>query len=235
MRSRQITEQLDRMRRDWDERAAENALYYVATGRADWSDEEFYRSGEVNVDQYVRSDLSNICQGKAPGEMKVLEIGCGAGRLTRALAGLFGEVHAVDISRKMVQRARKAVAGFPNVHIYQNNGKDLSVLDRPRWPLRARLEPGPFDFAFSYIVFQHIPSRSIIESYVRDVHRVLRRGGLFKFQVHGGALTSDAGESWVGASFNEREAREMSERCGFEMRYQDGKDSQYYWLWFFKP
>ena len=37
--------------------------------------------------------------------MSVLEIGCGAGRLTRALANFFGEVYAVDISGEMVKRA----------------------------------------------------------------------------------------------------------------------------------
>ena len=42
-----------------------------------------------------------------------------------------------------------------------------------------------FDFAFSSIVFQHIPSRDIIENYVREVHRLLRPGALFKFQVQG--------------------------------------------------
>ena len=117
--------------------------------------------------------------------MKVLEIGCGAGRVTRALADFFGEVYAVDISREMVRQARQAVAGFPNAHVFRNNGKDLSAV-APHWwgPLGIgrRLE---FDFAFSLIVFQHIPSREIIENYVREVHRLLRPGGLFKFQVQG--------------------------------------------------
>ena len=43
--------------------------------------------------------------------MRVLEIGCGAGRLTRALANFFGEVHAVDISGEMVAQARKRSGG----------------------------------------------------------------------------------------------------------------------------
>ena len=41
------------------------------------------------------------------------------------------------------------------------------------------------DFAFSYIVFQHIPSREIVENYMREVNRLLRPGALFKFQVQG--------------------------------------------------
>jgi len=39
------TQQLEKMQRDWDARARENARYYVATGNAEWSDEECYDSG----------------------------------------------------------------------------------------------------------------------------------------------------------------------------------------------
>ena len=42
-----------------------------------------------------------------------------------------------------------------------------------------------FDFAYSEIVFQHIPNRDVIENYVREVNRLLRPGALFKFQLHG--------------------------------------------------
>src|SRR5580693_1084724 len=148
-----LDKQLEKMRRDWDERARENARYYVSTGKVDWSDEEFFRSGEQTVSEEILTDMTNICQGLAPKQMKVLEIGCGAGRITRALAGLFGEVHAVDVSGEMVAQARAALADRPNAFVYQNNGKDLAVIgDRV------------FDFAFSTIVFQHIPSYEVIEN-----------------------------------------------------------------------
>ena len=231
----QITRQLLRMRRDWDRRARENARHYVVTGQHEWSDEEFFQSGQITLEEEILNDLENICQGKDPREMKVLEIGCGAGRVTRAFAGFFGEVYAVDISREMVRQAREAVAGFPNTHVFQNNGKDLSVVNRS-W--RSRLGIGPrleVDFAFSIIVFQHIPSRKIIENYVREVHRMLRPGGLFKFQVQGCAVDeAEPDHSWIGSSFTEAQAREMADRCGFEMRHQYGAGDQYYWLWFFK-
>ena len=92
--------------------------------------------------------------------MRVLEIGCGAGRVTRAFAGYFGEVYAVDISGEMVRQARAAVAGFPNAHVFRNNGKDLRAV-ATNWRQRFGLEPPvPIDFAFSFMVFQHIPSRT---------------------------------------------------------------------------
>ena len=150
------------MQRDWDERARENARYYVDTGKQEWTDDEFFRSGERTVAEEILTDMINICQGKDPKQMRVLEIGCGAGRVTRALSGLFGEVYGVDVSGEMVRQARAALADRPNAFVYQNNGKDLSVVgDRV------------FDFAFSTIVFQHIPSREVIENYVREVHRAV--------------------------------------------------------------
>lgn len=216
---------LRKMQQDWDARARENARYYVATGNEKWTDEEFFESGERTVAEEVGTDMINICQGKPPGEMKVLEIGSGAGRVTRALARIFGEVHGVDVSGEMVRLARLALRDQPNSFVYQNNGEDLSVLP----------ESVLFDFAFSTIVFQHIPSRDVIETYVREVHKRLRPGALFKFQVQGdSSLTTSPEDTWLGVPFSDQQAVEMALRCGFEPRYRHGAGEQYFWLWYFK-
>ncbi|MGD0302550.1 MAG: methyltransferase domain-containing protein [Bryobacteraceae bacterium] len=220
-----LEEQLQKMRADWDQRALENARHYVDTANADWTDEEFFASGEKTLAEEILTDLGNICQGKAPGEMRVLEIGCGAGRVTRALGRFFGEVHAVDVSGEMVRLAKQALKDQPNAFVYQNNGQDLTVVPEI-----------PFDFAFSSIVFQHIPSREIIENYVREVNRLLRPGALFKFQVQGASSMdpTDPNDTWLGPPFSERQAIDMAFRCGFDPRYRYGAGEQYFWLWFFK-
>ena len=228
-----ISKHLAKMREDWDQRARENARHYVVTGQSQWTDEEFYQSGILTLEEEVLNDLTNICQGRDPREIKVLEIGCGAGRVTRAFAGFFGQVYAVDISREMVRQARRAVQGFPNARIFRNNGKDLSVVC-DHWWNRLGIGRVQVDFAFSFMVFQHIPSREIIESYVSEVSRLLRPGGLFKFQVQGNPLVDETEGTWVGVTFNEADARALAERNGFELRYQYGAGDQYYWLWFFK-
>lgn len=219
-----IEQQLEKMQRDWDRRARENARYYVENSREDWTDAEFFQSGEQTVAEEIHTDMFNVCQGKDPGTMRVLEIGCGAGRVTRALAKIFGEVHAVDVSGEMIKVARAALASYPNVFLYQNNGKDLSVVPDLT-----------FDFAFSTIVFQHIPSRDVVENYVREVHRLLRPGGLFKFQVQGdSSVSNDPQDTWQGVAFSEDQAAAMANRCGFELRYRHGAGEQYFMLWFFK-
>ncbi len=213
-----------KMRQEWDERARENARHYVATAETDWTDEAYFASGRENVEREILTDMQNICQGKDPKQMKVLEIGCGSGRITRALAETFGEVYGVDISGEMIERAKESLRNFPNAHVFQNSGSDLQVLGDIQ-----------VDFAFSYIVFQHIPSREVIYSYAREVHRLLRPGGLFKFQVQGDAtLLTSAEDTWLGVPFSDAAAVEMAEQCGFEPRYRHGAGSQYFWLWFFR-
>ena len=232
-----LNHQLEKMRADWDLRARENARHFIATTQEQWTDEEFFSSGELAVKQLILSDMANICQDLQPSGMRVLEIGCGVGRITRALAQTFGEIYAVDVSGEMIEQARTALAAFPNAHLYRNNGTDLSVVPDI-----------PFDFAFSVIVFQHIPSQSIVENYIREVHRLLRPGGLFKFQVNGIAHRGRLGRilparlrratpanTWLGAPVSEEEALRMAERSGFECRYRLGAGTQDFWLWFFKP
>jgi SAM-dependent methyltransferase len=218
-------EVLNQMREEWDARARENARHYIATANEAWTDSEFFASGRANIREQILTDMENICQGKDPKTMTVLEIGCGAGRLTRALAEVFGQVYAVDVSGEMIVLARQALADVPNAHVFQNNGKDLSILGNRR-----------FDFAFSYIVFQHIPSRDVIVNYVREVSRLLKPRCLFKFQIQGGTVLSQDNESgtWLGVPFSDEQAVEMAESCGFEPRHRIGADTQYFWLWFFK-
>jgi SAM-dependent methyltransferase len=214
-----------KMERDWDRRARENARFYVATSRTDWTDEEFFRSGRAEIEEQILCDLDNVCQGRDPKQMRVLEIGCGAGRVTRALAEVFGEVHAVDVSSEMLRQAAGALRDKPNVFLHKNNGRDLAVL--------KGLE---FDFAFSLLVFQHIPDRAIIENYIREVGRLLRPGCLFKAQLQGdGRVRGGASDTWLGASYSEQDAIEMAARCGLEARHRAGAGEQYFWVWLFKP
>lgn len=215
---------LERMRRDWDQRARENARYYVATGKQEWTDEEFFRSGEKHVQEEILTDMINICQEKDPKEMRILEIGCGAGRVTHALAKLFGQVVGVDVSGEMIARAREALRDCPNVQLCQNSGVDLAIFGDQE-----------FDFAFSSIVFQHIPSKAVIENYVQEVNRVLKPGALFKFQVQGVPSDERQCDTWRGVGFTEQQMQQMAARCHFEMRYSYGAGTQYFWLWFFRP
>jgi len=215
---------IEKMRREWDQRARENHRYYIVNSQTHWSDAEFYASGDASVAHYVLTDMENVCQGKNPADMKVLDFGCGAGRVTRALAKIFGEVHGVDISGEMVAIARQAMADLANVRIHQSNGSDLDVLGDTR-----------FDFAFAFSVFHHIPGKPAIAACIAEVGRHLRPGALFKFEVQGDLkLVPPKDDTWLGTPLGEADMIELAARTGFESRHRIGAGEESYWQWFFK-
>jgi SAM-dependent methyltransferase len=213
------------MEQDWDSRAREAPEYYVATARTDWSQEDFFRSGEINVDNEILADPELLATGRPFRRLRVLEIGCGAGRMTRAIAAAFAAVDGVDISSEMISLARRNLQGITNATVHKTSGADLA-------PLCGLA----YDFAFSFIVFQHIPSRHVVRDYVREVHRCLKPGGIFKFQVQGyTALRHADDDTWVGASMSLAEAQALAAETGFELLRSAGENTQYFWLWFRKP
>lgn len=162
------------MRHEWDERARNNALYYIASERESWQESDFLESGERDVCRLVDPVLESLAFD--PRDKSILEIGCGVGRMSFALARRFRSVVAVDISGEMIHRARQLQLrlGIPNVHFALSSGKDLGVLgDRS------------VDFCLSYIVFQHIPDFAVLQQYITEISRVLKQGAHFLFQVNG--------------------------------------------------
>ena len=124
----------------------------------------------------------------------------------------------------MVKLAREALRDIPNARVVQNNGMDLAVLGGVE-----------FDFAFSTCVFHHIPDKSVIESYIHEVGRLLRPGALFKFEVQGYlGLEAHGTDTWLGTALSEPEMLAIADRCGFEARYRVGAGEERFWLWFFK-
>ena len=184
----------------------------------------FFATGEANVRDQILPELAEICQGREPAGMRVLEIGCGVGpddsRPGWASSARSTESMSV---RKWVRRAREHLRSTPNAHVHCNSGTDLQVL--------GDLE---FDFAHSFIVFQHIPSRDVIDRYVGEVSQRLSGGSLFKFQVqghHGRGMRKPGRDTWLGASISEPEATQMATRHGFDLLRSAGAGTQYFWLW----
>ena len=105
----------------------------------------------------------------------MLDIGCGVGRLTRALAARCREVIALDVSDEMLARARANLnPELENVRWLLGDGaRSLEVGDRV--PASTA--------AISLVVFQHLPDPEIALGYVRELGRVLRPGGWAALQV----------------------------------------------------
>lgn len=94
--------------------------------------------------QHTISFLKNL--GLSPG-MKVLEIGCGTGYVTRDLANIVGpeaEVHAIDISHEQIAIAKENTSEFSQISFHHLSVEDLGQIDQK------------FDFVVSRFVLMHL-------------------------------------------------------------------------------
>jgi SAM-dependent methyltransferase len=161
----------EKMRRDWDARARRDAFHYIASWKPDWKLEDFLVSGEQDYTQLVAPVLER-CRIPAAGDV-MIELGCGAGRMTRNFARRYKRVIASDLSAEMLRRARQIHASEQNILWLRIAGADLACLAN-----------GSADFIFSYLVLQHIPSQVLAMEYIHEMLRVLRPGGAFLFQFN---------------------------------------------------
>jgi len=91
------------MKKEWNSRAKADHKYFISYSN---NDEEFSLSGKDDLDAYVVPILDKIVQNRNPKDLKVLEIGCGAGRVVKWLSTIFGEVYGIDISEEMINQAK---------------------------------------------------------------------------------------------------------------------------------
>jgi SAM-dependent methyltransferase len=208
----QDAELIDRMRADWNERAREDAHYYVAFGRRGQADEEFFASA-ADVVRALESDLPRLRSRAA-----ALEIGCGPGRLMRPLARHFGEIYGVDVSDRMVRLAAAKLRDVPNAHPRHAPGSDLSG-----FPDES------FDFVYSYAVFQHIPSRDVVWGYLREARRVLRPGGVLRCQINGLPEQARRYTTWEGVRIPAPDVAAFARDHDFQLLALEGVDTQYLW------
>lgn len=160
------------MREDWDQRARSDAFHYIASWRSDWDRESFFASGEQDYLRLVAPFLES--SGFDGAGKTALELGCGVGRMTRSFAQRFAKVVAIDISADMLAQAKSYLPEMTHISWLQGNGSNLDVA-----------ETASVDFAFSYIVLQHMPEPELAFGYVREMLRVVKPGGIFLFQFNG--------------------------------------------------
>lgn len=160
------------MQRDWDERARHDAFRYIASWREDWDVNSFLQSGEEDYQRLVEPVLSR--RNWSPDDKVMLELGCGAGRMTDSFARRFQRVHALDVSGEMLRRGAAFLKERHNIEWMQGTGEDL-----------AGVADNSVDFVFSYLVLQHLPREILVLHYVQEILRVLKDEGVFLFQFNG--------------------------------------------------
>ena len=119
------------------------------------------RAADPQQKEMLNSYLAEI---EFPSQARVVEIGCGTGRITKQLAGYFNEVHALDISEKMIDYAKQHIKR-PKVRFHLSKGIDIP------------LDNQSVHSCFSTHVFQHFDSLSVAKAYFKEISRVLKPNG----------------------------------------------------------
>ena len=165
------TRYLQKLQRNWNKLANGDALWAILSDpkkkHNKWKLDEFFKTGEKEISD-VFQELESL--GLKVKFGKCLDFGCGAGRLTQALAKFFNESIGVDISEKMIQLA-EIYNLRENCKFFVNEDENLSLFS-----------DGCFDFIYSSITFQHIrPTYAL--AYLRACLRKLSIGGVMVFQI----------------------------------------------------
>jgi len=201
------------MRADWNERAGEDANYYVAFGRREQEEGEFFSTG-ADVVRGLEMDLARFA-----GRDAALEIGCGPGRLMRPLSRHFKEIHGIDVSDAMIELARERLRGTPNAFPHHSSGSDLQLFPDEK-----------FDFVYSYAVFQHIPSGDVVFQYLREARRVLKTGGILRCQVNGLPPTAKQYDTWAGVRITPEQIATFALDHDFQLLALEMIHTQYMWI-----
>ena len=133
-----------------------------------WAEGEFvdhYASRELRpVESVVIDRYRNALSGR------VLELGCGAGRLTGHLSEVAREVHGIDLSPAMVAYCQQA---YPEATFSVGDLRDLS-----------RFPNGSYDAVVAPFNVMDVLGDAARRAVVDQIHRLLAADGLFILSSH---------------------------------------------------
>ncbi len=142
----------------WDLLASSMDSARVAAAGPSKDEEEFRRSAATTIANL--RELANIQQSD-----RVLEVGCGVGRIGEALSPHCLIWTGADVSTKMLGYASERLKGLANVRLVQLRRVGLS-----------EFENGAFDVVYFTNMLMHVDAMDQWQ-YAKDSFRVLRPGG----------------------------------------------------------
>jgi SAM-dependent methyltransferase len=150
------------------------------------------------------------------GRPRILDLGCGIGRMAQALAPEAGGILGLDVSPGMIEAARRRCAGIPGVEFALTSGHGLDGLPAAGFDLLLAVD------VFPYLVQA---GGALAERHVVNARRLLRPGGSLVILNF----------SYRGLDQDQADLRAMAERHGFELLRNGTRelalwDACAYWL-----
>ena len=153
---------LARLQRHWDEFGRRDPYWAILTDPSKrgnrWDLKEFFKTGEHEVADV----LAWVASLHLPlRRQRALDFGCGAGRISQALALHFEQVIGVDIAPSMIALAERHNRHGERCRYVLNEHADL-----------RQFPSGSVDFIYSRLVLQHLRPH-VIKAYVTEFVRLL--------------------------------------------------------------
>jgi SAM-dependent methyltransferase len=137
------------------------------------------------TDQNLNSHLELI--RVPPNAERVLEVGSGIGRILKKINSPGVECVGFDASLSMCREASQYLKGENAVVLHCPGDGTLGHL----------VEPGTFDFAFAFTVFQHIPDTDAVVRYLQSMVEALRPGGIVVAQFLNEHMSREGEPLWT--------------------------------------
>lgn len=147
----------------WQERAKKDENY---SSVIDPKDKSGLKAAYMKIahEGAIKSFIKEI----KPGE-KVLDFGCGIGRILEYDLFLNADYYGVDISSEMINNARRKWENRPHTNFYVYDGTSLPFKNET------------FDYVISTWVFQHFIEDDKLEKLIGELVKLLRPNGVLLF------------------------------------------------------
>jgi len=116
---------------------------------------------EFELTRHYSWDLEEYAKFTRPG-MKILDLGCGNGRLIELLKDRKIDYTGIDNSKELIGLAK---GKYPNQKFLIGNALNLPFKNNS------------FDVIYSIAVFHHIPSKKLRLKFLKEARRVLKKDG----------------------------------------------------------
>ena len=150
----------------------------------------------------VKSLLSLLQSPNSPDSPKILELGCGTGRITEILTDAGFKVPPTDISPAMLAEYKKKMKFF--------NLPSTTLLKPGKLPYKDN----SFDYVVAIRVIWHIKDYLMREEFFREAARVARKSAIMDFAIKG------IGFNFISANdyfFRQEEIQDLAVQNGLEI------------------